>query len=139
MDPVWARTHDKYRPLFWVKDLLPPMTQTVGITTPEFAARHPDKLRAIIAARRKAVDYVYANPRLATASFAAAYNLPPEVAATAVKNMIAVRFWSPGNFEMEGLDRMIAGLRIVGEVEGPVDWARLVDEQFLPPDLRSKK
>jgi NitT/TauT family transport system substrate-binding protein len=34
---------------------------------------------------------------------------------------------------------MIAGLRIVGEVEGPVDWARLVDEQFLPPDLRSKK
>jgi len=139
MDPVWARTHDKYRPLFWVKDLLPPMTQTVGITTPEFAAKHPDKLRAIIAARRKAVDYVYANPGLATASFAAAYNLPPEVAATAVKNMIAVRFWSPGNFEMEGLDRMIAGLRIVGEVEGPVDWSKLVDERFLPPDLRSKK
>jgi NitT/TauT family transport system substrate-binding protein len=139
MDPVWARTQSRYRPLFWVKDLLPPMTQTVGITTADFAAKHADKLRAIIAGRRKAVDFIYAHPALATASFAAAYDLDPQVAATAVKHMIEIRFWSPGDLEMDALDRMIAGLRIVGEVEGKVDWDKLVDERFLPPDLRRKK
>jgi hypothetical protein len=38
--------------VFFVKDVLPPMTSTVGITTTAFAARHPDKVNAIVAGRR---------------------------------------------------------------------------------------
>jgi hypothetical protein len=31
---------------------------------------------------------------------------------------------------------MAEGLRIIGEMKGPMDWAGLVDENFFPPELR---
>ena len=37
MDPIWSRMSTKFRPVFHVKDELPPMVQTVGVTTAEYA------------------------------------------------------------------------------------------------------
>jgi NitT/TauT family transport system substrate-binding protein len=56
----------KYKVVFYGKDVLPPMTQTVGITTTEFAKTRGKELRAIIEARRKGVDSstrIRMNPR----------------------------------------------------------------------------
>lgn len=138
MDPIWAREQARWRPLFFVKDILPPMTQTVGITTTQFARSEPAKLRAIIAGRRKGVDLIYANPDEAGRIFAEAYELPRELGVRAVKNMVEVRYWSRGEIDTRALDNMVEGLRIIGEVEGPVDWSKLVDRSFLPPDLQAR-
>ena len=62
----------KYQVAFGLENL-PRMTQTVGVTTAEFAKKNPDKLRAIIAARRAAVDYLYAEPEKAAKLIAKAY------------------------------------------------------------------
>lgn len=137
MDPIWARDHARWRPLFFVKDILPKMTQTVGITTTQFARSEPAKLRGIIAGRRKGVDFIYANPDEAGRIFAEAYELPRELGVRAVKNMVDVGYWSRGEIDTRALDNMVEGLRIIGEVEGPVDWSKLVDRSFLPPDLQA--
>jgi len=138
LDPIWSKDIGKYRPLFWTKDLLPPIMQTVGVTTPDFAAKSPDKLRAIIAGRRKGVDFIRANPEEAGRIFAKAYNLDAKLAETAVRNMIAVDYWGRGNFDLDGMTNMVRGLQLVGGLEpGPVDWSKLVDPSFLPNDLRS--
>lgn len=137
MDPIWAREQGRWRPVFFVKDILPKMTQTVGITTTQFAREQPQKLRAIIAGRRKGVDFTYANPEEAGRIFAEAYELPRELGVRAVKNMVEVGYWSRGEIDTRALDAMVEGLRIIGEVEGPVDWSRLVDRSFLPPDLQA--
>lgn len=138
LDPIWSKDIGKYRPLFWTKDLLPPIMQTVGVTTPDFAAKHPDKLRAIILGRRKGVEFIYANPEESGRIFAKAYNLDPKLAETAVRNMIAVEYWGKGNFDLDGMSNMVKGLQLVGGLEpGPIDWSKLVDPSFLPNDLRS--
>lgn len=137
MDPIWAREQGRWRPVFFVKDILPKMTQTVGITTTQFAREQPQKLRAIIAGRRKGVDFTYTNPEEAGRIFAEAYELPRELGVRAVKNMVEVGYWSRGEIDTRALDAMVEGLRIIGEVEGPVDWSRLVDRSFLPPDLQA--
>jgi NitT/TauT family transport system substrate-binding protein len=46
--------------------------------------------------------------------------------------------WSPGNFDRAELDRVVDGLRLIGEVTGDVDWSKLIDQSFLPADLQSK-
>lgn len=137
MDPIWSREHARWRPVFFVKDILPPMTQTVGITTVQFMRDQPAKLRAIIAGRRKGVDFTYANPEEAGRIFAEAYELPRELGVRAVRNMVEVRYWSRGEIDTRALDNMVEGLRIIGEVDGPVDWSTLVDRSFLPPDLQA--
>ncbi|MEJ0067583.1 MAG: ABC transporter substrate-binding protein [Pseudomonadota bacterium] len=123
MDPIWAKDSAKYRVLFYAKDLLPKMTQTVGITTSEFIKSNPDKLKAIIAGRRAGVDYLYAHPQESGAILAQAYNLDPAIAEISVRNAIDIHYWTPGAIDRAGLEAMVQGLRLIGDVEGPVDWA----------------
>ncbi|WP_430395364.1 ABC transporter substrate-binding protein [Ferrovibrio sp.] len=136
MDPIWSRSSDKYRPVFELSKELPNLTQTVGITTADFIKQQPAKLKAIIEGRRKGVDFLNANPAEAGAIFAKAYNLDTPLGEKAVRNMIAVGYWGKGDIDLAAMDRMVEGLRIIGEVDGPVDWSKLVDTSFLPADLR---
>jgi NitT/TauT family transport system substrate-binding protein len=131
MDPVWAKVEKKFKPLFFVKDELPEAVQTVGVTTAEFASANPDKLKKLIAARRKGVEFIYANPQEAARIVAKQYNLDEPIAQTAVKNLVAIRYWSDGAFEYAGMDNMVKGLQVIGEAAGPIDWKAHVDESLL--------
>ncbi|MFN8757239.1 MAG: ABC transporter substrate-binding protein, partial [Tagaea sp.] len=136
-DPIWSARQQRYRPVFFVKDILPPMAQTVGIATTEFIRREPNKLRAIVQGRRLGVDWTLANPDAAGAIMAKHYdNLPDAVAVRAVRNMTEIQYWSPGRFEFEAMNRFARGLQVVGELQGNPDWTRLVDNSFLPDDLK---
>ena len=131
MDPVWSKMSSKFKPVFHVADELPPMVQTVGVTTVEYAKANKDKLRKLVQARRKAVDFVYANPEETAKIVAKHYNADEKVILAAVKNLIALKYWGAGEFEYPAMDNMVKGLEIVGEVSGKVDWTKVVDESFL--------
>jgi NitT/TauT family transport system substrate-binding protein len=137
IEPALTINKAKYRTVFAAKDLLPPMVITVGVTTAEFAASSPAKLTAIIAARRKGVDYAYANPHDAAEIVTKTFNnLDPKVADESIGNLQAAKLWSRGEFVKEELDRMANALRLVGELDGPVDWPAMINDKFLPADLR---
>ena len=53
-DPLTSKNADKYTVLAWGKDLFPPMSNVVGVATTKAMKEHPDQIRAIIRARRKA-------------------------------------------------------------------------------------
>ena len=138
IEPLSIIREGKYRTVVAARDVLPPMTTSVGITTRAFAEASPDKLRAIIAGRRAGVAAVYADPAATARLIAREYKLEPEVAQRAVANMIGPRMWSPGELNEVELARAVDALRLVGEVRGEVDLSRLVDRSFLPPDLQAK-
>ena len=121
----------RFRPVFMVLDELPRMTQTVGVTTAEFARSNPDTLRALIAARTRGVAFIYENPKEAADIVAKHYEMEPALALRAINNLIPLQYWGSGKFDIEAMNNMIGGLRIIGEVEGPVDWDRFIDDSFL--------
>ena len=137
LEPIMSSRKGKYVVAFDLTNL-PNMTQTVGVTTAEFAKENPDKLRAIIAARRAAVDYLYAEPIAAAKLVAKAYGdkVSEEIAITAVKNMVAIIYWGRGKFVMPALEAMLEGLRSQWSWEGPIDWDDVIDESFLPEDQK---
>lgn len=137
IEPLSIQRADRYRTVVAYRDLLPPMTTSVGITSPAYAAAQPAKLRAIVAGRRAGVRAIYDDPAAAAAICAAAYDLPPPIATIAVQNMIAPRMWSEGEFVQPELDRMIEALKLIEQVTGPPDWSKLIDKQFLPADLQA--
>jgi NitT/TauT family transport system substrate-binding protein len=138
IEPLSIIRKDKYRTVYRAGDILQPMTTSVGITTREFAKEHPDVLRALIAGRRAGVDATYADPAGAAKILQESFKLTPEVARKAVDNMIRSRMWSEGEFDRAELDRMTDGLKLIGELNGDVDWPKLVDTSFLPADLKTK-
>lgn len=131
MDPVWSKVQSKFKPVFFVKDELPGMVQTVGVTTVEYANANKDKLRKFVQARKKAVEFIYANPEETAKIVAKQYQADEKVILGAVKNLSAMKYWSAGEFEYEAMDNMVKGLQIIGEVDGKVDWKKVVDESFV--------
>jgi NitT/TauT family transport system substrate-binding protein len=138
IEPLSIIRKQRYKTVVNSKDILPPMTTSVGITTRAYAKANPDKLRAIIAGRRAAVEAIYANPDETATILEKVWKFEPQIAKEAVDNMIGPRMWSPGGFDRAELDRVVDGLRLIGEVKEDVDWSKLIDQSFLPADIQSK-
>ena len=135
-EPIWSENKSKVKPAFWTKDCFPPeMTQTVAVTTTEFAKTGGDKLRAIIAARREGVEYIIKNPDESADIVAKAYNGDPKVYREVFKNFVAINYYGDGRFNFKGMDRMAEGMEIVGQLKGKPDWKSMIDTSFLPKDL----
>jgi NitT/TauT family transport system substrate-binding protein len=132
-EPVWTKVKKDYRAVFYVHEVLPTanITQTVGIVTAEFAKAHPDKVRALVEGRRKGVEFIYAHPKEAADILAKAYNSDPKIMEEAVANMVKIRYWSAGEFDIDGMKRMVDGMVQVGALDKPFDVTKLIDSSYL--------
>jgi NitT/TauT family transport system substrate-binding protein len=143
-EPLWSQRQDKYRAVVRAADLLPPLDNVVGVTTGKAAATRGDFIRAVIRARRQAVDYMYANPEESGDIIAKAYNLEPAVARSAVRSLLeshtksGVRYWGPGDVNLKAMNEMMRAQKLVGALKDDPDWSKIIDESFLPDDLRRK-
>jgi NitT/TauT family transport system substrate-binding protein len=143
-EPLWSQHQAKYRAVVKASELLPPLDNVVGVTTGKAAASRGDFIRAVIRARRQAVDYMYANPDESAEIIAKAYNLSSDVAKSAVKNLLGsheksgVKYWSGGEINLKAMNEMMRAQKIVGALKDDPDWSKIIDESFLPDDLKKK-
>jgi NitT/TauT family transport system substrate-binding protein len=143
-EPLWSQFKSKYRMVATAAQVLPPLDNVVGVTTVDATTTHAAFLKAIIRARRRAVNFMIANPDEAGDIVAKAYNLDPAVGRSAVHYLTTVKtqglpYWGQGDFHMEGLQRMIELQKTIGAITGEVDLATIIDTQFLPNDLKPTK
>lgn len=136
-EPIYSRKMKegaKYKVLPWLASRIPAYTQTVGIATEEAIAKQGAKLRAVVEARRKAVEYLYAHPKEAAQILAKAYNLPPDIAESAVSNTLSQNptWWNGGELRRPLMEAMADALASVGALQLPIDWTAAVDASFAP-------
>lgn len=139
IEPLSIIRKAQYRTVYKAGDVLKPMTTSVGITTSKFAKEQPEKLKAIIAGRRAGVQAIYADPVEAGKIIEKVYKLEPEIARESVENMVPPKMWSEGEFSIEELNRMVDGLKLIGHIKEDIDWSTLLDDSFLPADLKAKR
>lgn len=143
-EPLWSKFQGQYRPIAKASEILPALDNVVGVTTTRAAATRGDFLRAILRARREAVAFMYAHPDEAGDIVAVAYHLEPAVARSAVQDLTSPQgttglpYWGPGDFHIDGMNRMIEAQKLVGAISGDVDWSGIIDQSFLPDDLKAK-
>jgi NitT/TauT family transport system substrate-binding protein len=141
-EPLWSKFKDKYRAVAIASESLPPLDNVVGVTTANMAAEKGNFIRAVIRARRTAVEFMHKNPDEAAEMVAKHYNIEPAVARSAVRNLTASRtngipYWGTGQIHLSGLKRMIEVQRMVGAIQGEVNYDAVIDTQFLPEDIRA--
>ena len=143
-EPLWSQHQGKYRAVVRASDVLPPLDNVVGVTTAKAAASRGDFIRAVIRARRQAVEFMYAHPDESADIIAKAYNLSSDVARSAVRNLLGshdksgVRYWSAGEINLKAMNEMMRAQKIVGALKADPDWGKIIDESFLPDDLKRK-
>ena len=132
-EPIYSQNKSKFRVLFYARDVLAQnnLTQTVGVTTSEFAKAHPDKVKAIIDGRRRGVEFIYQNPKEAALIVAKAYSFDPVVMEEAMVAMAKSKYWSAGELDLAGMNAMAEGLKITGAIDSPPNWNKLIDRSFL--------
>lgn len=143
-EPLWSKFQSKYRAIAKASELLPPMSNVVGVAVGAPTGAQADFIKAIIRARAKAVAFMVEKPDEAGDIIAKVYNVEPEVARAAVRNLTTSRtagieYWGNGAIHMEGLKRSIEVQKMVGAISGDIDAEKIVDTQFLPPDAKYVK
>ncbi|MFM9887495.1 MAG: ABC transporter substrate-binding protein [Burkholderiales bacterium] len=144
-EPLWSKNIGKYKLIASAPDILPALSNVVGVTTGDAIRAKPEFIRGVILARRKAVEFMRTNTKEAATIIATAYDLTPAVAESTVRNLLdsekkgGVPYWGAGELRIDTMNNMIRAQKLVGAFKGDVDWSKLIDESFLPDDLRSKK
>jgi NitT/TauT family transport system substrate-binding protein len=143
-EPVWSKFKGRYRAVAVASDILPPLDNVVGVTTRAGAETRGDFLRAIIRARRRAVEFMATSTEEAGDIVARHYSLDSDVARSAVRNLIASRtqnvpYWGSGQFHLDGMTRMIEVQKMVGAITGEIDLSGMIDTRFLPDDIKKPK
>jgi len=129
----------KYRVLLGPKEL-PLLPPAIGIATASLMAKHPDKLRALLAGRREGVKFIYEHPQEAIRILSKVYEpLPPKDVETLIDQLVEARFWSEGQIEMQGLQNAVRAMKFVGSLDKDVDLGKMIDTSFLPSDLQPLK
>lgn len=139
--PLWAQVSGRLKPIAAVADLKP-ATNLVAITTGKGAATRGDFLRGVITGRKMAVDFMRTNTDEAAAIVAKDYNVTPAVAKSAILFLLGTEakaglpYFGTGRFHPEAINNMIEAMKLVGAIKGDPDWRKMIDEQFLPDDLK---
>ena len=140
-DTLWLKAREKLRPIAASEDVLPALSNVVGVATIAATETQGDKLRGILRAHRKAVQFMYSHPDEAADIIAAAYRLDPGDMRKMLAGLIKVKvdgrpYFNEGRFYMDGIERMLKMQENVGAVTGTYDLAGSIDMRFLPDDLR---
>ncbi len=140
VQPMWNTNRDKYQLAIRTTDFLPAVTQTVLVASTDLIEKQPARLRAILAARRQAVDFIYANSA-ESAKLLEKYfkNVKPDDLRDAVAQLVQARYWSHGALEMGPLARAVEGMRLTGEIDKSVDVNAMFNTSFLPVDQQQLK
>jgi NitT/TauT family transport system substrate-binding protein len=135
-----SRDNDKkYRVILQPRDL-PRMTPGIGIATGDLIKKNPDKLKRIIAARREAVQFMYANPKESGQILAKVWApLPPDKVQVLLDELLDAKFYSEGGIEQEPLANVIRAMKLTKMIDTDVDLKTLIDTSFLPDDLKTVK
>jgi NitT/TauT family transport system substrate-binding protein len=126
----------KYRVIMGPSEL-PELPPAAGIATSDLMKNHPDKLRAILAARREGVQFIEQHTADASKILEKVYApLPPKDVDTMMQQLVAAKFYSQGRIEMPLLQTTAHVMREVGMLDKDVDLSKMVDPSFLPSDLQ---
>jgi NitT/TauT family transport system substrate-binding protein len=139
IEPTRSGIGPNYKEIFKAVDYMKPMITTVGITTREFAQKNPKKIAAIIEGYRKAVKYTYEHPDEAADIMAKHSNMKADLLKRSIGHVAPSKFWTDGALDPVELNNMVQGLQTIGLMDpGAVEWQKLIDQSYLPADLKRK-
>lgn len=144
-EPLYTLNQTRFRAVFWAPEVLPPLCNVVGVTTGRAAKENPQLIQAVIAGRQKAVEFMNGRLDESAQIIAKDYQMEASAVRNVLTNLIEKKapgglpYWSTtGQFNWDSMNKMIRAQRLVGVIKADVDWSKMVDESFLPANLRSK-
>lgn len=142
VEPNFTVNGHKYRLLARGNEVFPPMSNTLSLTTGKFARENPQVLRGIMAGRRKGVEFLLANPKESAEILAPIYKQTAAVIEQVIINLRdhgtvdGVAYWGLGDIKVKPIENILEGAMTTGEITESYNFRALLDDSFLPADLK---
>ena len=133
-EPIVSKFSKEFRVLWWASEYVPDFENFAFIANNEFIKEHPDIISKFLKAHQKAMDFIIKNPEGAGKIWSEALNMPEEIGIKAVKNTPLKGFTT--RLPIKALKAVEEGLLEFKLIKKPVDWKRLIDQNFLAKGLR---
>ena len=139
VDPILTQHKDEFRLIFFARQYVPSFLQTVWIGGSQTLAKQTPLLAGFLRAWARSVDYVWSHPIDAAARYAHATNQDPTLFAITLADEQVRSYFGQGQLTAKAFSIVAQSMRI-GNMLGAnekVDVAKIVDQNALPPGLRS--
>ncbi|MFF9490184.1 ABC transporter substrate-binding protein [Streptomyces sp. NPDC014676] len=132
---VVAKT-DKFRMVVSSADYLKKFQQSVITTSPEYAERNPDTVKAVVEGYAESVRYIRKNPDRAAKLYADHVDIDTESAKSLVDKAIKYDNWGAG-YDAEAIEQAVEAQRIATDAK-KLEYCDLFRTEYLPKDVPSK-
>lgn len=104
-------------------------------TTVDYAKTNGDVLRAYLRAHQKAMEFIKTNPEKAAEIWAKGQDVDVSVAKAAIKNYPIQKFTS--RIDPVAVKAIVDDMLASKQIQAAPDLKTIIDQSFLPPELRS--
>jgi NitT/TauT family transport system substrate-binding protein len=108
----------------------------VAVNT-SYADANPENLKTFFKVADRLNEWVVANPDEAATEIAPLVGVSPDVMKAAFKNTPDLAKGYSLKVDADGLKNLSELMVGAGQIEAPVDWAGVLDQQYLPEDARA--
>jgi NitT/TauT family transport system substrate-binding protein len=119
------------------REVLGDMPADLVAVNTEYAEANPENLKTFFRVADRLNEWVVANPDEAATEIAPLVGVSPEVMKKAFKESPDLAKGYSLKVDTEGLKNLSELMVAAGQIEAPVDWASVLDQQYLPEDART--
>ncbi len=116
-------------------ELIPAWSESVLVTTANYAKANGELLRAYLRAHQRAMDFIKNNPDKSAEIWAKSQDIAVDVAQAALKAYPVQRFTS--RIDPPALKAIAADMLANKQIQQAPDWSQIVDQSFLALELRA--
>jgi NitT/TauT family transport system substrate-binding protein len=119
------------------RDVLGDLPADLVAVNSEYAKANPDNLKAFFKVTDRLNQWVVSDPDAAATELAPLVGVSPEVMKAAFKNSPDLAKGYSLQVDAKGLKNLSDLMVAAGQIQTPVDWATVMDQQYLPEDART--
>jgi NitT/TauT family transport system substrate-binding protein len=103
----------------------------------KYAEANPDNLRSFFKVADRLNQWVVTNPEEAATELAPLVGVSPEVMKAAFKNSPGLAKGYSLHVDPAGLKNLSDLMVAAGQITAPIDWTKVLDQQYLPDNART--
>jgi NitT/TauT family transport system substrate-binding protein len=119
------------------RDVLGDLPADLVAVNTQYAETNPDNLRSFFKVADRLNQWVVANPDEAATELAPLVGVTPEVMKAAFKNSPDLAKGYSLHVDPAGLKNLSGLMVAAGQITAAVDWAKVLDQQYLPDEARA--
>ena len=119
------------------RDIIGDSPADLVVVNKDYAKNNPEQLKAFFRVADKLFKYVISDTDAAAADIAPLMKLDPALVAKGIKETPDYRKGYSLKVDGDALDRLSGLMEAAGQIQGPIDWSKTLNQEYLPKDAQT--